>query len=76
MKNLNDLLLLGDSRLYQRCAPVTKDELPLISDWVSDLHRVMEEIRAKYTFGRGIAAPPLGIMKRLFYLNVDEPKDN
>jgi peptide deformylase len=40
---------------------------------VADLHNVMEEIRAKYQFGRGIAAPQLGIMKRLFYLNVDRP---
>ncbi len=31
----------------------------------------MEDIRRVYGFGRGIAAPQLGIMKRLFYLNLD-----
>lgn len=74
MKNLNDLLLLGDPRLYQVCEPVTEEDRPEIEGWVLDLHNVMEEIRAKYHFGRGIAAPQLGIMKRLFYLNVTDPK--
>lgn len=73
MKGLADLLLLGDPRLYEVCEPVLESELPLVSQWVADLHNVMEEIRAKYQFGRGIAAPQLGIMKRLIYLNVDRP---
>jgi peptide deformylase len=73
MKKLEDLLLLGDPRLYEVCAPVEKEELPLVKDWVADLHNVMEEIRAKYQFGRAIAAPQLGIMKRLIYMNIDKP---
>lgn len=73
MKHLADLLLLGDPRLYQTCEPVLESELPLVPGWVADLHNVMEEIRAKYRFGRGIAAPQLGIMKRLIYLNVHQP---
>ncbi|GAB3750376.1 peptide deformylase [Spirosoma pomorum] len=73
MKHLADLLLLGDPRLYEVCDPVLEVELPLVPGWVADLHNVMEEIRAKYQFGRGIAAPQLGIMKRLIYLNVDQP---
>ena len=40
---------------------------------MADLHNVMEEIREKYQFGRGIAAPQLGVMKRLIYLNLDRP---
>ncbi len=73
MKHLADLLLLGDPRLYETCAPVLESELPQVAGWVTDLHNVMEEIRSKYQFGRGIAAPQLGIMKRLIYLNVDRP---
>lgn len=73
MKNLKDMVLLGDPRLYQVCEPVMPEELPLVAEWVADLHNVMEEIRAKYKFGRGIAAPQLGIMKRLIYLNLDKP---
>lgn len=73
MKTLDDLLLLGDPRLYERCAPVLEEELPQVEGWVADLHQVMEEIRTKYNFGRAIAAPQLGIMKRLIYMNIDKP---
>ena len=73
MKTFKDLLLLGDPRLYETCTQVTLDELPLVKDWVADLHAVMEEIRATYHFGRAIAAPQLGIMKRLVYMNINKP---
>ena len=73
MKTLSDLLLLGDPRLYETCASVEKAELPLVAGWVADLDNVMREIRAKYNFGRAIAAPQLGIMKRLVYMNIDRP---
>jgi peptide deformylase len=55
------------------CDPVLHSELPLVAEWVRDLHNVMQEIRAKYKFGRAIAAPQLGIMKRLIYMNIDKP---
>ena len=73
MKKLEDLLLLGNPLLYQVCEPIKKEELPRVKNWVADLHNVMEEIRAKYNFGRAIAAPQLGIMKRLIYMNIDRP---
>ena len=73
MKTLQDLLLLGDPRLYERCEPVLQPELPLVRDWVADLDNVMREVKARYNFGRAIAAPQLGIMKRLIYMNIDRP---
>ncbi|MBS1948318.1 MAG: peptide deformylase [Bacteroidetes bacterium] len=73
MKKLEDLLQLGHPLLYQVCEPVLKSELPFIKNWVADLDNVMRAIRAKYHFGRAIAAPQLGIMKRLVYMNIDEP---
>lgn len=73
MKRIDDLLQLGNPLLYEVCEPILASELPLVKDWVADLHNVMEEIRAKYNFGRAIAAPQLGIMKRLIYMNIDQP---
>jgi peptide deformylase len=73
MKSLADLLLLGDPRLYEICQPVLPSELPLLTGWVADMDNVMKEIRRKYHFGRAIAAPQLGIMKRLVYMNIDKP---
>ena len=73
MKTVDDIVKLGDPRLYEVCEPVQKEELYLVAAWVKDLHDAMEDIRRVYGFGRGIAAPQLGIMKRLFYLNLDRP---
>ncbi len=73
MKTLADLLLLGDPRLYETCSSILPEEKPLVKGWVADLHNVMQEVRAKYGFGRAIAAPQLGIMKRLIYMNIDKP---
>jgi len=73
MKNIDDLLLLGDPRLYQVCEPVLYEELPQVKEWITDLDNVMKQIRERYHFGRAIAAPQLGIMKRLIYMNIDKP---
>jgi len=73
MKTLNDVLLLGDPRLYKVCEPVGEAEKSLVKEWVEDLDNVMTEIRARYNFGRAIAAPQLGIMKKLIYLKTDKP---
>ena len=71
MITVDNILKLGDPRLYENCEPVQQEELPQVLDWVKDLHEAMEDIRKRYGFGRGIAAPQLGIMKRLFYLHLD-----
>jgi len=71
MKTIHDILILGDPRLYENCKPVGEEDLPQVMDWVQRLHEAMTDIRKVYGFGRGIAAPQLGIMKRLFYLNLD-----
>ena len=73
MKGLDELLQLGHPLLYEICEPVFPEEKHLVDDWVDDLHNVMEEIRAKYNFGRAIAAPQIGVMKRLIYMNIDRP---
>jgi len=73
MKGLSDLLLLGNPLLYQVADLVLHSELPLVKDWVDDMHNVMQETRVRYNFGRAIAAPQLGIMKRLIYMNIDRP---
>lgn len=70
MKGLKDIILLGDSRLYEVCSPLTKEDDALIEEMVADLHNAMMEFREKYKAGRAIAAPQLGYMKRLIYMNI------
>lgn len=73
MKTAEDILLLGHPKLNEISAPITILDAPKLAVWIGDLHSAMEDIREKYKFGRGIAAPQLGIMKRLIYLNLDKP---
>ena len=73
MKTIHDILKLGDPRLYEMCTPVLREELAEVPAWIQQLHEAMEDVRRVYGFGRGIAAPQLGIMKRLFYLQLDRP---
>ncbi len=73
LKTLKDLLQLGNPLLYEVSEPVQQSELHLVSTWVADLHNVMQEIRTTYNFGRAIAAPQIGVQKRLIYVNIDRP---
>ncbi|WP_296705893.1 peptide deformylase [Algoriphagus sp.] len=73
MKTIHDIIKLGDPRLYELCEPVLESDLDQVPTWTQQLHEAMEDIRKVYGFGRGIAAPQLGIMKRMFYLNLDKP---
>lgn len=73
MKYLADIVLLGDPRLYEVCDPVLEHEVPGLLSTVDDMANVILEFRAKYGAGRAIAAPQLGVMKRLVVMNVDQP---
>lgn len=70
---LDELVYLGDPRLYQVCAEVSEDEWKQAKLWAERMHRVILAIREKYGFGRAIAAPQLGIMKRMVYMFTDKP---
>jgi peptide deformylase len=70
MKGLEDILLLGDERLYRPSSALQQEDSELIADMVRDLHNTLMEFRATYHAGRAIAAPQLGYMKRLIYMNI------
>ena len=73
MFHLEDVILLGDSRLYETCKVVEETELETIKPIVEGMANVVLEFRARYGAGRAIAAPQLGVMKRLVVMNVDCP---
>lgn len=70
---LSDILLLGDPRLYEKCAPVERSELTEIPPIVDKMAALVKEFRERYGAGRAIAAPQIGYMKRLIVLNIDRP---
>lgn len=70
---IRDILLLGNPRLYELCAPVEPDEVVDLRPVVLDLQDTLHDYRRRHGAGRAIAAPQIGVMKRLVYMHVDEP---
>lgn len=66
-----EILLLGNPRLHEVCEPVRRSELDDIRGIVTDLHDTMMAFREHYGVGRAIAAPQIGVVKRLVYMHVD-----
>jgi peptide deformylase len=67
------ILLLGHPDLYKVSEQIAKDELDGLRVVIQDLHDTLMDFRAKYGAGRAIAAPQIGVAKRLVYMHVDTP---
>jgi len=70
---VREILLLGNPKLYQVSAEIDKEEMGTIKAVVDDLHDTLMDYRKKYGVGRAIAAPQIGIFKRLIYMQIDQP---
>ena len=70
---IREILKLGDPRLYEVSPPVTPEDLPQLSAWVEDLHDTLLEYRRVHGAGRAIAAPQIGVQRRLLYMLTDRP---
>lgn len=70
---VRDILLLGNSQLYEVSETVQEHELASLASTVTDLHDTMMNFRKQWGVGRAIAAPQIGVMKRLIYMHIDKP---
>lgn len=70
---LSEIRLLGDPILYEQCAPVKATEVRELKATVDQMARLVLAFREKYGAGRAIAAPQVGVLKRLVVLNIDQP---
>ena len=68
-----EILLLGNEELYQISEPLKKDEIENIKSIVQNLHDTLLDFKEKYHAGRAIAAPQIGVKKRLLYMFIDKP---
>ncbi len=66
-----EILLLGDQSLYNISREVDKGELTKVREVIRDLQDTILDFRAKYGFGRAIAAPQIGEFLRIIYMNLD-----
>ena len=69
---IRELLKLGNPQLYEISSPITEEDLANLPQWVEDLHDTLMEYRKVYGAGRAVAAPQIGIQKRLLYMYLDK----
>lgn len=70
---VREILKLGNKRLYEVSKEVKSEELDTVKQIVQDLHDTMMDFRKTYGVGRAIAAPQIGAMVRVLYMNIDKP---
>jgi peptide deformylase len=70
--SIRPILQLGDPRLREKCAVVEDPASPEIRDLVRDLAGTLAHWRSTTGYGRGIAAPQLGVLKRVIFLKLPE----
>ena len=68
------ILQLGDPLLRKRSLPVRDLTLPEIAELVRDLSDTLAHWRAETGYGRGIAAPQLGMLQRVIFLRLPGEK--
>lgn len=68
---IREILLLGNPKLYEVSQRLRYEELGELKSIVDDLHDTLMDYRLKTGEGRAIAAPQIGIMKRIIYVNID-----
>jgi peptide deformylase len=66
------ILPLGDPRLRRVCTPVTDFQDPALRAEADQLCATLEAFRRQQGFGRGVAAPQIGIPRRFVALNLGE----
>ena len=67
------ILLLGNPELYEVSGEVKIEELQQMEQVREDLKDTLLAFRARYGVGRAIAAPQIGVKKRVIYRHLDTP---
>lgn len=67
------VLLLGDPRLRVSGVPVEERDLPGLGGLLRDLYDTLQDFRKRRGFGIAIAAPQVGVRKRVVYVRGPRP---
>jgi len=71
---IKDILLLGDPLLYEVAETVTWEEMEGLQPKIQLMWDSILDIRNTYGFGRAIAAPQIGVQKRIIAIYIDKPE--
>jgi len=69
---VREILQLGNPTLRENCAPVKVFGKSLVA-LAADLRDTLYDFKKNNGFGRGIAAPQIGVTERVIFIHIDEP---
>jgi peptide deformylase len=69
---VREILLLGNPELWRPSSPVINVHTRETRELIGDLAATLDNFREQHGFGRGIAAPQIGVGLRMIFLNVGE----
>jgi len=70
---IREVLQLGNPRLREVAEPVGDPASPEVATVLTNLRDTLAHWRATTTYGRGIAAPQIGVLRRIVFMNIDRP---
>ena len=68
-----EVLRLGNPKLYEKSEWIKKGDVRHLGRLVRNLHDTLMDFRNRYGAGRAIAAPQIGVMKKLVYMHIGRP---
>lgn len=71
---VREILLLGTPSLYEVSQPVSREELPSLEPVIRDMWDTIDAYRRTYGAGRAIAAPQIGVNKRVIAMKLPGEK--
>ena len=71
---ISDILLLGNPELHRVSLPVDQNELKTLMPKIQLMWNSILDIQLTYGFGRAIAAPQIGLRKRIIALHIHQPE--
>ena len=65
------ILLLGNPVLRKQCSPVKNTRTAEIVETIANLRDTLQDFRKRKGFGRGIAAPQIGVTRQIIYIDFE-----
>jgi len=69
--SVKEILLLGNPLLRERCSPVRNVHSEETVQTIADLRDTLASFRSAHAFGRGIAAPQIGVTRQIIFIDFE-----
>ncbi len=70
---VKEILQLGNPTLRVKCSEIKQFDAEELKQLIDDLRDTLYDFKEHNGFGRGIAAPQIGVAQRVIFTHVDEP---